>query len=106
MTANLTPDPETGAIATWSYERFKERFQKEGRRVKESIMPWETFVNYSDDDLKAVYKYLMSLPPVKNDIGDILVRRSSRFIPDCRKYFSGQQLVEWKKCWTFLHGSS
>ena len=74
MTANLTPDPETGTIATWSYERFKERFQKEGRRVKESIMAWETFVNYSDDDLKAVYKYLMSLPPVKNDIGDILIR--------------------------------
>lgn len=74
MTANLTPDPETGKITEWSYERFRERFQKEGRRVKESIMPWEAFQHYSDNDLKALYKYLMSLPPVKNDVGEILIR--------------------------------
>lgn len=74
ITPNLTPDPETGRITEWSYERFRERFQQQGRLIKESIMPWEAFKNYSDNDLKAVYKYLMSLPPVKNDIGEIIIR--------------------------------
>lgn len=70
---NLTPDPETGRIHGWSEEMFINRFRM-GRTVKESIMPWESFSIYSDADLKAVYKYLMSLEPVKNEVKETVVR--------------------------------
>lgn len=72
-TPNLTPDPKTGIMYNWSLDVFKARFRT-GRTVKESIMPWEAFKNYSDDDLKAVYKYLMSLAPVENEVKQIVVR--------------------------------
>ena len=28
-------------------------------------MPWDQFRNMSDDDIKAIYKYLVSLTPIK-----------------------------------------
>lgn len=72
-TPNLTPDPETGRIYGWSLEQFIQRFRT-GRVVKESIMPWEAFKNYTYDDLNAVYKFLMSVAPVKNEVKQIVVR--------------------------------
>lgn len=70
---NLTPDPKTGKIYNWPLEQFIARFRA-GRVVKESIMPWEAFKSYSDNDLKAVYKYLKSLPPVENEVKETVVR--------------------------------
>jgi hypothetical protein len=32
-------------------------------------MPWQGFQNMDDDDLRAIYRYLESLPPVVNDVG-------------------------------------
>ena len=40
-----------------------------GRAFKSSIMPWENFSTATDSDLKSVYMYLKSLPPVDNDVG-------------------------------------
>ncbi len=34
-----------------------------------SIMPWENFKTMTDVDLKSVYRYLRTLPPVKNTLG-------------------------------------
>lgn len=70
---NLTQDRETGKIYGWTAEQFIQRFRL-GRAVKESIMPWETFKTYSDNDLKAIYKYLVSIEPVKNEVNKIVVR--------------------------------
>lgn len=70
---NLTQDPETGKMYGWTVAQFIQRFRV-GRGVKESIMPWEAFKTYSDDDLKAIYKYLVSLAPVKNEVKEIVVR--------------------------------
>lgn len=36
-------------------------------------MPWDQFRNMSDDDLKAIYKYLASLKPIKNATGPTYV---------------------------------
>jgi mono/diheme cytochrome c family protein len=66
-TPNLTPDPKTGRIHDWTYEMFRDRFRT-GRLIPDSEMPWDQFKRLSDDDLKAIYKYLMSLPPVENEI--------------------------------------
>jgi len=35
-------------------------------------MPWNWYRNMTDDDLKAVFAYLQSLPPIKNPISDPL----------------------------------
>lgn len=73
-TPNLTPDPETGRMYGWTQEMFIDRMKNKGRLVKESIMPWEAIRNMTDEDLKAIYKYLMSLDPVKNEVKEVVVR--------------------------------
>jgi hypothetical protein len=70
---NLTPDKETG-IAEWSEENFiqalrtgKHQGQPNGRDILPP-MPWEVYRFMTDDDLKAVFAYLKSIPPVKNQV--------------------------------------
>jgi hypothetical protein len=72
-TANLTPDPETG-IGSWTAEQFiravrggKHRGEANGRPILPP-MPWMNLALQSDDDLRAVFAYLKSLPPVKNAV--------------------------------------
>lgn len=71
--ANLTPDKETG-IAEWSEEAFirsmrtgKHQGQPNGRDILPP-MPWESFKSATDEDLRALWAYLRSLPPVKNQV--------------------------------------
>ena len=70
---NLTPDKETG-IAEWSEQNFmqalrtgKHQGQPNGRDILPP-MPWEVYRFMTDDDLKAVYAYLRSITPVKNQV--------------------------------------
>jgi mono/diheme cytochrome c family protein len=65
---NLTPDPRTGRIAQWSEEDFVDRFRR-GPTFDESIMPWGAYRRMTDDDLRAIYRYLRTLDPVQNDTG-------------------------------------
>jgi mono/diheme cytochrome c family protein len=76
---NLTPDPDTGKLATWSEEQFVTRFRT-GRAIKGSIMPWENFAQMTDEDLRSIYRYLQTLPPVKRDVGPS--RRKQGWKPD------------------------
>jgi hypothetical protein len=68
VTPNLTPDPETGRITKWSEDDFVARFRA-GELFRESDMPWTLYARMTDDDLRAIYRYLHSLAPVKNDTG-------------------------------------
>ena len=68
---NLTPDPKTGHLTNWTEEQFVARF-RQGKTVEGSHMPWGPFGRMSDDDLRAIYRYLMSLDPVERDTGPIL----------------------------------
>ena len=72
VTSNTNPDKETGRITNWTQEQFIARF-KAPRAIKTSDMPWDQFRKMSDDDLKAIYKYLKSLGPIKNDTGPTYV---------------------------------
>jgi mono/diheme cytochrome c family protein len=63
-TPNLTPHA-TGRITGWSQEQFIARFRT-GRMIKQSHMPWEPFGKMSDDELKAIYKFLQTVKPVNN----------------------------------------
>jgi len=68
VTPNLTPDKETGRITGWSQEIFINRFRQK-KIIAVSDMPWDQFRNMNNDDLKAIYKYLVSLKPIKNVTG-------------------------------------
>ncbi len=59
---NLTPDPTTG-IGGWNEEAFIYQL-REG--TLKPPMPNLVYGNLSDDDLKAIFAYLQSVPPVKN----------------------------------------
>jgi hypothetical protein len=72
---NLTPDKETG-LGSWTQEMFigalrTGKHQGTGRPILPP-MPWNWYRNMTDDDLKAVYAYLQSLPPIKNPVPDPL----------------------------------
>jgi mono/diheme cytochrome c family protein len=60
---NLTPDPKTGHIYAWSEDVFVARFKNAVATA--SPMPWASFRQLSDDDLRAIYRYLRSLPPAR-----------------------------------------
>lgn len=73
FTANLTPDKETG-LGEWTEEAFiqalrtgKHQGQPDGRDILPP-MPWFNFREMSDNDLKAVWAYLRSLPAIKNQV--------------------------------------
>ena len=70
-TANLTPDPETG-LGNWTPEMFiatmrTGRRQGKGRPLLPP-MPWTVVGALNDDDIRDLFAYLQSLPPVKNRV--------------------------------------
>jgi mono/diheme cytochrome c family protein len=67
ISPNLTPDPETGIMASWDQETYIQRF-KAGRVHRGSPMYWNSFANMDESDMKAIYKFLMSLEPVHNKV--------------------------------------
>lgn len=71
--SNLTPDNETG-IGSLSEEMFIKTL-REGKymgvgRPLLPPMPWQVIGQKTDEDLKAIYAYLKSLPPIKNKVPD------------------------------------
>jgi len=59
---NITSDPETGRLGKMNEDQFVARF-RQGRLIPGSPMPWQAFARMSDDDLRAIYRYLKSVPP-------------------------------------------
>lgn len=68
--ANLTPDA-TG-IGSWSEAQFLTAIKKglykglEGSRPLLPPMPWQSYKNLPDDDLKAIFAYLKTIKPIEN----------------------------------------
>ncbi|HEX6180098.1 MAG TPA: cytochrome c, partial [Chitinophagaceae bacterium] len=73
VTPNLTPD-SSGRLFGWSQQMFIKRFRM-GKLQPGTHMPWGSFSRMSDDELKAIYNYLMSLKPVRNYIPQIRVEK-------------------------------
>ncbi len=70
---NLTPDVNTG-IGLWTEDRFI-RAIREGKHWGDSRpimppMPWDVIRNMTDEDLKSIYAYLRTIPPVVNHVPD------------------------------------
>lgn len=71
--ANLTPDRNTGT-GIWDEQMFVKAL-KTGRHMGVSRpilppMPWEAFRNLTEEDLRAIFAYIHSLPPVTNHVPD------------------------------------
>lgn len=73
FSANLTPDKETG-IGSWTEDEFIRtlrtgKHRGDGRAILPP-MPVESTGAMTSDDLKAIFAYLRSLPPIKNKVPD------------------------------------
>jgi mono/diheme cytochrome c family protein len=77
-TANITPDSETG-IGKWSEDFFVKKFgeyreyalngpPKTSGRDQFTVMPWLSFSQIPEEDLRAIYTYLRTLKPVYNSV--------------------------------------
>jgi mono/diheme cytochrome c family protein len=71
--ANLTPDKTTG-IGEWSEANFiqamrtgKHQGQPNGRAILPP-MPWFNLKDLTEADMKAMWAYLRSVPPIKNQV--------------------------------------
>jgi len=68
--ANLTPD--VSGIGSWTEEQFKRALTEgkfkgiEGSRMLLPPMPWFNLTELKDEDVKAIFTYLKSIPPIRN----------------------------------------
>jgi len=70
---NLTPDQNTG-IGIWTEEMFIKTFRTGKHfgtsRPIQPPMPWYWMAKATDEDLKSIYAYLRTIPPVINHVPD------------------------------------
>jgi len=69
--SNLTPEPNSG-IGIWTEDLFIKALRT-GRHWGQARpilppMPWQNYSRMTDDDLKAMYAYLRTIPPVANSV--------------------------------------
>jgi hypothetical protein len=74
FTKNLTPD-ETG-LGKWTADQFvmalkSGRHEGRGRPILPP-MPWTNYGALAEEDLKSIWAYLQTIPPVKNKVPDPL----------------------------------
>lgn len=68
--ANLTPD-DTG-LGNWTFENFKKALTEgkskgmDNSRMLLPPMPWQNYRQIKDEDIRAIFAYLKSIPAVKN----------------------------------------
>jgi hypothetical protein len=75
-TANLTPDQNSG-LGIWTEDMFLKAI-REGKHMGTSRpilppMPWPAFRNLNDDDLKAIFAYLRTIPAINNHVPDPVI---------------------------------
>lgn len=77
VSVNLTPEPKTG-IGTMTEAQFLDKFYQYKEYVEKgapvvqaelnTVMPWLGLARMEADDLKAIYAYLRTVPPVENAV--------------------------------------
>jgi mono/diheme cytochrome c family protein len=76
-TANITPEQDTG-IGAWDKAyfvgRFKEYADSTGKHIAvakdddNTVMPWTMYAGMAEEDLSAIYSYLRTVKPVRNEV--------------------------------------
>jgi cytochrome c553 len=76
-TTNLTPDRVTG-IGAWTEQTFIDSIRRGKKagvgRPLLPPMPWANYAKLTDDDLKALFAYLQSIPPLRNAVPAAVIR--------------------------------
>lgn len=71
--ANLTPDTNTG-LGIWDEKMFAAAMRTGKHfgqaRPIQPPMPWPAIAQLTDEDLSAVFAYLKSIPPIRNQVPD------------------------------------
>ncbi|MFA5327297.1 MAG: c-type cytochrome [Prolixibacteraceae bacterium] len=75
--SNISPDEETG-IGGWDDETFVSLFKAHSDSATlntklnpgdfNSIMPWTMYGQMKEEDLKAIFAYLKTVTPIKNEV--------------------------------------
>ena len=73
VSPNLTPS-KYGRITNWSEEQFVGRFGA-GVGIPHTHMPWRQFQRMSENDVRAIYRYLRTLPPDDHNPGPSVQER-------------------------------
>jgi hypothetical protein len=73
---NLTPDAVSG-LGIWTEDMFI-KTMRTGKHMGVSRpilppMPWENLNALNDNDLKAIFAYLRSIKPVRNEVPDAVI---------------------------------
>ena len=77
---NLTPDKETG-LGEWTEKMFIESMRTghhQGNKANRKIfppMPTKHYAKMTDADLKAIWAYLKTIKPIKNEVSPVLNSR-------------------------------
>jgi len=70
--SNLTPDPMTGLVSRkYNEATFIAMFRTGKKPNGVGIlppMPWEGYANMTDDDIKAMWAYLQTIKPIRNQV--------------------------------------
>jgi mono/diheme cytochrome c family protein len=89
--SNITPDAETG-IGRWSEEAFRralrEGVDREGRHLYPAF-PYDHFTHLTDDDIRALYTFIMTRDPVRN----VLPENKLAFPFNVRPLLAGWKLL-------------
>jgi mono/diheme cytochrome c family protein len=86
---NITPD--ASGISYYDEAQFIQTLRTgyvKARKLS-SIMPFGEFINLTDDDLKAIFAYLRTLPPVKHRVDNSLPPTYCKLC--CKKHGAGDQ---------------
>lgn len=71
---NLTSDKNTGIGAVWTEDLFIQAMRTGKHfgtaRMIQPPMPWQWIGMASDEDLKAIFAYLKTVPPIVNHVPD------------------------------------
>jgi len=77
VTSNITPDPDTG-LGKWTEQHFLDKFYQYRRYVRDgspkvgpegfTLMPWLSFCQLPEEDLKALFVFLKAQPAVYNAV--------------------------------------
>ena len=65
---NIAAAARTGRLARFDEDAFVARFRA-GRAIPGSPMPWQAYRRMTDDDLRALYRFLKSVPAAEHDVG-------------------------------------
>jgi mono/diheme cytochrome c family protein len=68
---NLTPDPATGIGTRYNEASFIATMRTGKKPNGTAIMPpmpSDVYKNMTDDDLKAIFAYLRTIPPIRNAV--------------------------------------